>query len=526
MGKDTKSANGIRLTLIDRAVAAISPTAGVERMKARRALAQGDGGYRGGGQGGSLFSFNPPSTSADRALSPGLAALRGRSRDLVRNAPLAAGAINTVTTSVVGAGLTPQPQIDAEVLGLSEDAAAAWERAALREWNLWARSQESDLTRIQPFAGLQDLVFRSVLESGDVLVVKRFKERAGSPFGLKLQVIEADRLSNPGRRMNTASLVDGVEFDPDGAPVRYWIADKHPGAYFGPISWSAVDAFGRRSGMRQVLHLYDRLRPEQSRGVPYLAPVIQHLKDLARYSEAEITAAVISSCFAVVMKTKDGELDSRAAAAATDSRDQDIEIAEPGEIINLEIDEEISNFDTKRPNTAFDGFVQSVLRQIGVALEIPFELLIKHFTASYSASRAALLEAWKFFRKRRAWLAASFCQPVYEALLLESIARGRLAAPGFFDDERIRAAWCGCAWNGPSPGMLDPKRETAAAIAQIEGGLTTRDARIAELSGGTFDAVNRQLVKEENARRDGGLGQVTPRPTDPAAAQTPDDKQA
>jgi capsid protein len=43
--------------------------------------------------------------------------------------------------------------------------------------------------------------------------------------------------------------------------------------------------------------------------------------------------------------------------------------------------------DPKRPNTALDGFVQAVFQQIGIALGLPFEILVKHFTASYSAAR-------------------------------------------------------------------------------------------------------------------------------------------
>lgn len=61
-----------------------------------------------------------------------------------------------------------------------------------------------------------------------------------------------------------------------------------------------------------------------------------------------------------------------------------------------------------RPNTAFDGFVVAICRQIGAALEIPYELLVKNFNASYSASRGALLEAWKMFRMYRTWLANDF----------------------------------------------------------------------------------------------------------------------
>ena len=56
-----------------------------------------------------------------------------------------------------------------------------------------------------------------------------------------------------------------------------------------------------------------------------------------------------------------------------------------------------------RPNTAFDAFVLSLVRQIGSALGIPAEVLLLNFEASYSASRGALLEAWKLFNYWRTW---------------------------------------------------------------------------------------------------------------------------
>lgn len=106
-------------------------------------------------------------------------------------------------------------------------------------------------------------------------------------------------------------------------------------------------------------------------------------------------------------------------------------------MIGLAPGEKVSSVDPGRPNAAFDPFVMAILRQIGVALEIPFELLVKHFTASYSAARAALLEAWKFFYTQRKWLADNFCQPVYEAWLTEAVLSGRVSAPGFFDDPLV-----------------------------------------------------------------------------------------
>ena len=176
-----------------------------------------------------------------------------------------------------------------------------------------------------------------------------------------------------------------------------------------------------------------------------------------------------------------------------------------GAIVALEEGEEVQIANPGRPNTAFDGFVVSISRQIGAALEIPYELLVKNFTASYSASRASLLEAWKMFRMRREWLISSFCQPVYEEWLTEAVLKGRIKAPGFFDDPAIRAAWSGAEWYGDAQGQLDPLKEANAAKVRVDEGFSTREREAAELTGMKYETINAVRTREENMRREGGL---------------------
>ena len=61
-------------------------------------------------------SWNTVDGSADNVTLPDLPELRQRSRDLLRNAPLACGAVSTVVTNVVGTGLKVQSHLDREVL--------------------------------------------------------------------------------------------------------------------------------------------------------------------------------------------------------------------------------------------------------------------------------------------------------------------------------------------------------------------------------------------------------------------------
>ena len=116
-------------TFVDRAVAWFSPQAGVERRRARQWLAF-TGGYVGGRRDRKgIRNWRPDELSANKAINDDLPALRSRSRDLVRNTPLATGAIGTVTTSVVGNGLALRASVDRDVLGWTEEAATEWRRA-------------------------------------------------------------------------------------------------------------------------------------------------------------------------------------------------------------------------------------------------------------------------------------------------------------------------------------------------------------------------------------------------------------
>lgn len=111
---------------------------------------------------------------------------------------------------------------------------------------------------------------------------------------------------------------------------------------------------------------------------------------------------------------------------------------------------------------------------------------MKSFTSSYSASRAALLQAWEQFKLRRAWFTRDFCQPVYEMWLVEAVATGRLEAPGFFSDPAIRFAYSNAEWYGPSMSILDPIKDVNGAALRIQYGLSTPEREAAEMTGSDF----------------------------------------
>lgn len=474
----------------------------------------GDSPFKGASYGrraGALWSSSGGSADADHL--PQQDTLRRRSREQGRNNPLAAGAITSLLSNVIGDGLQARPFINRRVLGLTHKQAAEKQQEILQIWNPYADSTECDLSRHANFYGIQQLAYQSTKESGDVLTLLPAFKRPGSIYDTRVQIVEADRIQNPFGKWDTDRIAGGVELDSNGAPLAYHVLTRHPGDFRGSRAQSKrITAYGQSTGRRVSWLLYQKKRPGQTRGIPYFAPVLEHFKQLERYTDAELHASVVGGSFTVFVKSPTAEgLDTMANRSVTDTMPvasvpvgNDL-FLDYGAICDLEPGQEIELADPKRPNQAFGAFVEAIIMQIASGLGIPFELLLRRFTASYSASRGALLEAWKFFRLERAWFAANWCNPIYAAVLTEAVLRGFIELPGFSEDPRIRQAWLGVQWLGPAPGQLNPIVEAEAAEKRIAIGVSTIAREAAEISGEDWEDLHQQRVEEVTQRRRDGL---------------------
>ena len=448
--------------------------------------------------------------------------LRQRARMLYMAAPVATSAIKTNRTNVIGCGLQLKSRINRVKLGLTPEQAKEWQRKAEEEFELWAANKRNcDAIGVNNFYTAQQLALASCLVSGDLIVLLKHEDPTVlNPYGLRFHMIEADRVSTPtamtagssffanmtqGETKEGNRIYDGVEVDKNGRIIAYWIRNTYPFQQTADkTEWKRVLATGEETGLPNVLHVMETERPEQYRGVSYLAQVIEPLLQMRRYTDSELTAAVVESFFTAFIKTEADPNENPYNEVGGDGTDQvsddpnEYEMG-PGQINIMKPGEDVVFGDPKRPAGGFDGFVVAICKQIGAALEIPADLLLKSFNASYSASRAALLEAWKAFKMRREWFADDFCRPLYEVWMAEAVARGRIIAPGFFSDPAIRAAWLGSEWIGPTQGQLDPVKEITAEQLACENGFSTREQSTIRLNGGSFEANAEQLV-DENAR--------------------------
>lgn len=472
-----------------------------------------------------LKGFRPNSGSPSEDINKNNATLRQRARMLYMGSPVAASAINTNRTKVVGTGLTLKPMIDRDVLGISPEMAVEWQNKTQAEFEMWAgKKQNCDAIGINNFEELQQLVLKSWLMSGDVFaVIKHEAPTAINPYSLRLHIIEADRISTPAEYcgFNTEGTVpkgkpgagnkvyDGVEIGRSGKVVAYHICNSYPQSYDLSVKreWTRVEAYGAKTGMPNILQVMDSERPDQYRGVPYLAQVIEPLIQLRRYTESELLAALVQSFFTAWITTEsdtseipfnevgDGLGDSYGGPDVSQNQNE-YEMG-PATVIHLGPKETVNFGNPNIPTAGFETFVKSICKLIGAGLELPYDVLVKEFNSSYSASRGALIEAWEAFKMRRKWFSGDFCQPVYEAWLTEAVARGRVKAPGFFDDPLIRQAWCKAQWIGPVQGQLDPLKEAKAAVMLTNCGIKTHEQVTRELSGGDWNA-NIEQIKHEN----------------------------
>ncbi|SMF80759.1 phage portal protein [Pseudobacteriovorax antillogorgiicola] len=446
-------------------------------------------------------NWMPASGDTDEALLPSLEVLRDQSRDLDRNESIARGAIENITSNVVGEGLWPQAKLNHEILEISEKEARGFEARAENLFRLHAESTALDFTGRSTFPELLDQVLRSQFVDGDILGVRRVKEvRKHGLLATAVQLIPGARLTDPLDYQGRQDLREGVELDLNGEPIAYHILNrgKYLGDRYAELKTMRVPRYSKSDDI-QVLHVFHRRMSDQTRGEPLLAPALEKFKQLSRYAEAEIAAAVINAFYTTFITTEGvSVLDQRSYAneysAKAPKQERSRAKLGPMTMLNLLPGEKVESPTPGRPSPQFEAFFQSVLKQIGPSIGLPYEVLLQHFSASYSAARASLLQAWRFFKIRRKWLEIQFCQPVYEWVIEEAILKGLLDAPGF-EDPLKRATYLKATWIGQEMPSIDRLKDAKADEVELANGTTTR-REIVESKGKDYDKIGIETAKD------------------------------
>lgn len=427
--------------------------------------------YEGAAKGKRLSRWQTSGRSANSELQGDLGTLRNRSRDLRRNNPYAAKAVAVIASNVVGRGITTQ------IRGESKLDVAQGPIEAL--WQKWSNSTDCDFEGRLNYAGLQTLVFESIVESGEVLVRYRFNAQKEIP--LQLQVLESDFLdtNKTGFAENGARIIQGVEYDSLGRVLAYWLYDYHP----GDASILSTKFSSTRVDAAEILHLFRKDRPGQGRGVPWAAPVMVRLKDLDDYEDAQLMRQKIAACFAAFVR--DISADSSDGEDCSDLGEKidpgAIEFLPPGKTVEF----------PNPPGTPdYKAYVATHLHAIATGFQITYEALTGDLElVNFSSARMGWLEFQRLIDKwRKNILYTQMLDPVVKKFLETLAIKGAPVDKVFW------------VHTPPKREMIDPTKEIPAIVTSIRAGLTTLSDEIASMGKDPGEVLAQ--IAQDNAKLD------------------------
>ncbi|EHR8986892.1 phage portal protein [Escherichia coli] len=483
---------------------------------------------------GASADWHPFLGSPDTEINLWRNRMVARIRDLVRNDGWASGSITRLLDNAVGVVFRPRIKPDYRMLAAvtgnrAFDAAWADEygRVVEAHWRMWADNAGCwcDLERRLTLPQIFRLAFRHKLVDGDALAVLHWMPERIAPgrarYATVVQVVDPDRLGNPGDTFDRPHIRGGVEINDNGEPVAYHIRKAHVGDWWSgreTMEWERVPretAWGRPL----VVHDFDHDRAGQHRGTGILTPVVQRMKMLIRYDQSELEAAILNAVFGAYITSpfdqtlvEDAMSEHDIIGGYQKSRmefhsEHRIRLPSGAHMPVMHPGEEINTVNAARPVSNFKDFESAVLRNVSAALGLSTQQVTQDWSeVNYSSARAALLEAWKTLTRRRDEFAMGFAQPVLCAFLEELHEEEDLPLPaGAPDFLAFRAAYCRANWMGPGRGWVDPVAEKKGAILAMESGLSTLESEVSENAGEDWEDVLDQRAREEQAFRERGL---------------------
>lgn len=483
---------------LDQSIAWLSPQAALQRARARSALAMATRAYEGSKTSRRTQGWVAGGTSANAEISTAGARLRNRSRDLVRNDPYARRAIAALVANAIGTGIT-----------------ADSESPAGKVWKDWVK--ECDFYGELDFYGLQALVARCLFESGECLIVRvnTTAESAGkSGVPLKLKVYEPDMLdaSKHGPVVDGGGnqMFSGIEVDSEGRRVAYHLWLQHPGdqAVYKPVMKSV------RVLAVNVIHVFEKERPGQLRGVPRLSSVILALRDLNEYNEALLVKKKIEACFAAFVTSDEenrvitpGSNAESGTNADGSSYSRRIETLSPGMIEYLKPGETVE-FGGPSSTAGVGEFEAGHQRAVAMGAGLTYEILTGDLSRVNFSSMRAGRQEFKSLIEQFRWLVfvPTFCERVQDWFEEAAYTSGRVRTRGY------EFTWTPPRWEYVNP-LDDVKTDTN----ELAAGLSSWSSQVRK-RGEDPKKVLAEIAADKKAFEDAGVDITFGDPAKPAPA--------
>lgn len=234
-------------------------------------------------------------------------------RDLAKNNSLIRAYLGSCVKNVIGTGgITLQVQTKSKDRTLNED----FNNEV--EWLFYEWGKNGNLTVDggMTHRDLDALILRTLLIDGEAFIRVR---KDSSKFGIKFQMIDSASIDYTKIREGSQgfnAIVLGIEVDAFYKPVKYYIRRGTSTVYEAGKTEEVPAA--------DIIHIYIREFPEQVRGIPRFNAVLNDMKQIEDYKEAEIVAAKMSACQAIFYERNQSPIngDFRSEGSIDDSNDE------------------------------------------------------------------------------------------------------------------------------------------------------------------------------------------------------------
>ena len=451
-------------------------------------------------------------------LASGGDQLRARARQLCRENPYAANAVEAFVSAAVGTGIKPSP------LYLPADKKKAVVQAFLR----W--TDECDADGLTDFYGLQALAARAMFEAGECFI--RFRPRRaidGLSVPLQLQLLEAEHLPlTHNETLPNGNIVRaGIEFNSIGRRVAYHFLRSHPGDL--ALNWRGLDKTIVPAS--EVLHLYRPLRPGQIRGQPGITPGMVRLYLLDQYDDAELDRKRTAAMFVgfVTKKSSDAEnpltgtaLDANGEPTGEVGPETTLEM-QPGTMQVLNEDEDVKFSAPTEVGGTYEAFQFRSLCAISVAVGLPYHTVSGDLSkANYGSQRGGQVEQRRRMDQfQHMTLIFQMCRPIWQRWMQAAVLVGAIPiTPAEWIGRRDEVS--AAKWIPPSWPWIDPLKDRQAQALAEDRGWTSR-SDIIEAEGYDPEEVDARIKADRDREASMGLNFARPGPATAArpAAPTP-----
>lgn len=447
--------------------------------------------YDAAGAGRRMKGWMPPSSGPNRAIT-GLQNIRNRARDAVRNDWSGESVTQKWVTNLVGIGITPR-------LTRITDKTRKTELGDL--WERWC--QVADADGVLSFYGLQALLVRSWLDSGEVFVRKRVRRLdSGLEVPLQVQLIEAEFVplfdADTWIGMPRGHKIrSGIELDNRGQRVAYWMHRDHPG------DDTMVDMSKLlRVPASEVKHVYEVKRPGQLRGVSAMASVLARLRAIGDYDDAVLERQKLANLFAAFITRgvgSDMDLDPLTNMPLEMAGDTPLAGLQPGIIQELDYGQDVKFANPPEAGTTYSDYMRTQHLGTAAASGMPYEIFSGDIREVSDRTLRVVINEFRRFAEQRQWhtIIPMFCQPVRQ-WWTEACAIAGLVSMDEINDVAM-VQWAPHGW-----AYIHPVQDVQGKQAEVDAGFRSRSSVISE-RGDDPETVDAERAADLEREKELGL---------------------